>query len=284
MQTPNTHINCLKKACDNLKLRYEDIDKHGIFVMVYVGEKKYPFIANKTPFNNYITSEICSDKGYTFDLLNGVINTPRTVSYLDPGCRELYDSYKQFKSNKNIAEDIFENFELPIVVKKNKGSTGTNVFLCQSKAEVKKAIDEIFNKESLDYDYIALAQEYIRIEKEYRVFIFNQKIELVYLKDNSKADYVGNLSPLHWEGAKAVIQEDRKLVDRIQEFIDPIFEVLDLRYSGLDIAEDENGKLVLLELNNHPGFNYVVEDNGEEVLVDLYETMLLSLSVSPLTP
>ena len=53
--------------------------------------------------------------------------------------------------------------------------------------------------DGMHYDYIFLAQEYISIAQEYRVLVYDNELQFVYLKDNSEADFTGNISPLHFE-------------------------------------------------------------------------------------
>ena len=62
-----------------------------------------------------------------------------------------------------------------MIVKRNRGSAGNNVLLCETKEQVQAAIATVFNVNSKDYDYVCLAQEYIDIRHEYRAVFFNQK-------------------------------------------------------------------------------------------------------------
>lgn len=273
----NPNIRCLKKACDDLGLSYQTVGKSGVFLSVEVNGKQHHFIANGVPFNNATVSRIALDKSYSYDLLSPVVRMPFTRSYLDPNCEEIYQPYVTLKTQEEVFEAIKKDFSVPVILKMNVGKRGENVFACQNDQEIKNAIAQIFNKASNLYDYILLAQEYINVEREFRVTIFQGKILLMYEKDTSNAKFVGNLSPLHWEGAKAVLVNDTKLQERIEAFIAPIFNKLDLEYAGLDIALDANGNFCLFELNTQPGYQYLISEYGDEPLVNIYKTMLQSL-------
>lgn len=273
----NTHISAVKKAAAQLNLKVNAIDKDELFIEVTDGKKSEYFIQQVPPLNTVIVKRICKDKEYTYELLKNVVKMPKTKGYLDPKIQENYFKYVHFKSSKDLVLDIEKNFSYPIIVKRNSGSQGRNVFLCKNNSEAKKAIHKIFQKEYLNYDYSLIAQEKINIKQEFRVLILNTKVELVYLKDNSGADFEGNLSPLHWKDSKAVIMRDQDLISRLQNFINPIFTKLNLQYGGLDIAIDHEDEMWLIEANSHPFFEYFIKDNGDAEIVKLYEKMLRSL-------
>ena len=159
----------------------------------------------------------------------------------------------------------------------NKGSHGDNVFLCKTAEEVDHAINKIFDSNSKFYDYIALAQEYLPIQKEYRVIIFREKIIFAYEKNIEEAQFVGNLSPLHWENSRAILVKDEGLINEFKNFISPIFTQLDLIFGGLDIVIDKDNQMWLIELNSKPGFEYFVACNGYDEVVKMYEILLRDL-------
>jgi glutathione synthase/RimK-type ligase-like ATP-grasp enzyme len=173
--------------------------------------------------------------------------------------------------------DIRNNFPFPIIIKKNSGSRGELVLACDTDQELKDAIQAIFDQASSSYDFILLAQERIVIKKEFRVTVWQKKIVLIYEKDFADARFVGNLSPLHWEGARAKIVEDNQLENQIGRFIEPLFRKLDLQYGGLDIALDENDQFCLFEINTEPGYTILSASYGDAPLVELYTKMLTAL-------
>ncbi len=274
-----TNIECLIKACNETNTSYKILDEHSNFIQVGTINPHY-FIQTKVPFQRSDFVQICKDKDYTYKLLNNSVEIPFTKSYLDPFVSPDYDEYKKESSYDEILLDILKSFTLPVIIKKNKGSVGRNVFLCRSEEEVEKAVKKVLDQSSKDYDYLVLAQEYIDIKKEYRVVIYNEKVDFVYLKDNSQGEFVGNLSPLHWENSKAILIEDKVLYDGLQKLTDLISKKLELKWAGLDVVEDKSGKYWLIEVNAHPSFTRFVEDNDDETVVSLYKKVLEDLKTA----
>ncbi len=165
-----------------------------------------------------------------------------------------------------------------MIVKKNSGTTGTNVFKVNSKSELNEAIKAIFNINSKDFDQIAIAQDYLRIRTEHRAVYVNGELSFAYEKSIRGAKFQGNLSPLHWEGAKAILIEDGTLLAQIKQFCAPIFVKKMILFCGLDIAIDENNQWWLIEANSSPAFAHIVADGGEDKVIEMYEGILTLLS------
>jgi len=239
-------------------------------------QKSHYVINNILGVNSESDTKLCADKSYTYNLLKRSVAMPFTKSYLDPsGSR--YPEYLQFTSQEKVLEDIKKTFSLPIVVKKNTGSMGSGVYLCKSWDQVEKAVARIFNKESAGYDYICVVQDALKIEKEWRVIMYNGQLQFLYQKDTSNAIFTGNLSPLHWENSKAVLIADTLLNKKIQSFLDPVFTQWQLPYGGFDVVQDAKGKLWLIEINSHPAFTVFLRDNSSDSLRELYKKILTEL-------
>jgi len=232
------------------------------------------------PFNNEQIVQIFKDKEYTYHLLKGKIKTPKTLGFLSPLCEEKYQKYLLFKDCEEITTEVGKTFSLPVIVKKNRGSAGNNVFLCETNKQIQAALATIFNVNSKDYDYVCLAQEYIDIRHEYRAVFFNQKLVLLYEKDKSDAKFAGNLSPLHWDGAKAKHITDSQIISEIENFVQPVFAEINVNYGGFDIAIDTNGEYWLIEINSSPNFETFVRDNHRQIAVKMFKQILESLIVN----
>jgi glutathione synthase/RimK-type ligase-like ATP-grasp enzyme len=271
------NISLVIQACDQLGLQYSFKDRNKNLLFVINGDKHVTFLNSSTSFNNETVAKICKDKSFTYQLLNKFVSMPKTLDYLDPEVPVEFKSYVLQKNNAEVTDNILSNFSFPIVLKPNQKSHGTNVFKCSNKEEVLSAVNTIFDKKTIDYDYLLLAQECIQSKQEFRVITFKGKVELVYLKDISEANFSGNLSPLHWEGAKAKYIQDNNLIKKIQEFINPIFSQIDLVYSGLDIIIDNQDKMWLIELNSQPVFRKFIEENNKQIVVDMFKRILSNL-------
>lgn len=264
------------EACRRTHTPYRVHDLHGNFLEIQIPESHF-FVNSSTPFNVGSAERICQDKDFAYRLLSPVVRMPKTTSFLNPSVENEHTKYTIEKSVEHIAEGIGNHYTFPVIVKMNSGCQGNNVFLCRDTQESITALESIYNKNSRFYDYIALAQQYIKPKKEYRAIFFGGKALLVYEKDISGSRFVGNLSPLHFEGAKAVYVTDTRVVEAIEYFTAPVFKLLQVRFAGFDIIEDERGDFWLIEINSRPGFSYFVRDNGLEPLISMYTTILQQL-------
>ncbi len=273
-----TNIKILLQACKNLSLEYEILHHNQNLVKVKISDRhnirEHYFTNYSTPLISQSIAEIFKDKQYFYQVFQDVVQMPHTRSFISPYCDEKYIEYLEFSNVSEIITEIQRDFNLPVIVKRNRGSGGNNVFKCCDLQQVQNAIDTIFNVNFKNYDYIALAQEPINIVKEYRCVCLNQEQIILYEKDISQAEFTGNLSPLHWKGAIAKQVSDRQIIEAINEFIRPIFQKMPIVYVGLDIALDDRQDYWLIEANSHPNFDVFISDNGEEAVVGLFEKIL----------
>jgi glutathione synthase/RimK-type ligase-like ATP-grasp enzyme len=269
-----TNIEILLAACEELNIPYEILHPSQNLIRIKQGGEEYYFVNYMTPFNSASVAEIFKDKGYTYQLLNGKINTPRTLGFVSPHCEEKYKKYLIFPDIESIVLEVNKKFALQVILKRNRGAGGNNVFLCKTREQIKEALEIIFNVNSKDYDYVALAQEYIEIAHEYRAVFWKEKLVLLYEKDKSQAKFAGNLSPLHWEGATAKHIINPNLMSEIEDFVKPVFAEIAINYAGLDIALDTKGAYWLIEINSSPNYDIFVRDNDRQIVVTMFKGIL----------
>lgn len=276
----NINIECVKKACNELGLSYSAIHQNGLFIEINLkNNTNIHFLHNSVPLSLQTDARIVSDKEYTYLLLKDVLKIPLTLGFLDPTVMQEYQEYVNKKSIQEITETIRQNLTFPFILKRNRGSTGNNVFICNTEEQLHPLLHKIFDRQSIHYDYVALAQEKINIKEEYRVIILNGKIEFVYIKDNSNADFTGNLSPLHWTGAKAILLADDDIrLTELQILVDTLYKRFAIPYAGLDIALDIQNQLWLIEINSQPSFGHYVADNGDRKVVSLFKKIITQLN------
>jgi glutathione synthase/RimK-type ligase-like ATP-grasp enzyme len=273
----NTNIMHLIQACDRLRIAYKAYHGSGNLLEIAHAGRSYLFANWATPLNDHAMAQVCLDKEYFYRLAHTHIRMPRTAGYVNPHCAPKNQVYVEFPTVAAIGEDIMASFDLPVIVKRNRGTTGINVFVCRSAAEIQARLETIFNLASNNFDYVALAQEHITIASEYRVLYLDGELIFAYEKNIDGATFTGNLSPLHWQGAHAIIADDPIMLERIRAACAPLFSQVPLRFCGLDIALDADGQLWLIEANSSPGFDLLVRDGGGPHVVQLYERMLRSL-------
>ncbi len=269
-----TNIRMLIQACQKSSIDYEILHPNQNVVKIKISDREYYFTNYSTPLTPQSVAEIFKDKQYFYQIFQDVVKMPRTISFISPYCDEKYLEYLEFPSIDIIIAEIERNFALPVIIKRNRGSGGNNVFKCTNLPEIRKALDHIFNVNSKNYDYVVLVQEPINIVKEYRSVCLNQEQIVLYEKDISQAVFTGNLSPLHWEGAIAKQVNDAQVIQAIDQFIQPIFQKMAIAYVGVDVALDDQGNYWLIEANSHPNFDIFIRDNGEEVIVQLFQQVL----------
>ena len=275
-----TNISLVLEACRELNIPYEILHPSQNLIRIRHGGEDYFFVNYMTAFDRGSLAQIFKDKEYTYQLLKAHINTPKTLSFVSPHCEDKYQKYLSFPDIESIVLEVNKNFAFPVIIKRNRGSGGNNVFLCESGEQIKAALEIIFNVNSKDYDYVALAQEYIEITREYRAIFCKEKLVLLYEKDKSQAEFAGNLSPLHWEGAKAQHITNSRVIAEIEDFVRPVFAEMAIDYAGFDIALDTKGAYWLIEINSSPNYDIFVRDNDRQIVVTMFKEILESLVVN----
>lgn len=265
------NIKCLTQACDNLGISYHFIDKEKNFVGLTIAGQTLYFQLNHTPFNQEVMTSICLDKMHTYELLNLVINMPHTISFLSWEVKAAYKKYLQYKSAEDALVRIEEVFDYPVVIKKNQGSLGMHVYLCQDQATVFSSLKSIFNQASKDYDYVALAQQFVSTKEEYRLVCVYGEPVLAYRRGNAASDF----NHQYWEkGEEAILIEDQAIIDELYQFVKPVFTKIELGWVGFDIIRGSDEQFYLIELNSSPQFNNIIEGSGTPCVVAVYEKAL----------
>lgn len=264
------NINCLIRACENLGIDYKFVDKEKNLVCITSNEHTVYFKISITPFNLQIHAEICEDKMHTYSLLNSLVNMPKTIQFLDYNTDEKYQKYLKYKSEDAIIDKIEETFDYPLIIKQNRGSLGINVYLCPNQKESRNALQNIFNKASKDYDYVAIAQEFISTKEEYRLVCAYGEYGLAYVRGNADG-----FNQQYWErGELATLITKQDLIDELYQFVKPIFPVFDIPWVGFDIIRAQDNSLYLIEMNSKPRFEHIMESNGEALIIKMYEQTL----------
>lgn len=268
----DNNINCLITACNNLAIPYTFLDIENNVINITIKNKSYLFQLNKTPFNTESMAGICKDKAHTYQLLKDKISMPKTLSFLDWDIAPKYQHYVQYPNITKVLEKIEITIPYPIIIKPNKGALGRNVFLCKNAQEAQQAILEIFSKNSIYYDYIVLAQEYLLTTTEYRMVCFDKKAVLTYERSTEQS-----FKAQYWQQGHAKLLIDQEIIQQLLAFIQPALELEGLNYIGFDIVCMLSGEYKLLELNSGARFDNFIGDNGKESVVKMYEEILKGL-------
>ena len=263
------NIECLIAACDRLNLTHRFVDANQHFLLV---DEQHFFEKNRTPFNTEAMAAICKDKEHHYRLLHNQLSMPDTMGFLDPNTDPKYHKYLDYHSVDAIVAAIETRFGFPVVVKQNKGALGINVFCCETSQQIRQAITTIFNKHSKDYDYVALAQQFVKTQQELRIVYFDGEPQLSYQRFFADTTFGAR----YWETdqGQAINIADSHLVQRCSEAFAPAINLPGLRFVALDIILDENNDLYLIELNSGPKFTHFTQANGDEMVIDMYSRIL----------
>lgn len=264
------NIKCLIQASKQLGINYQFIDEEQNFVALNISGHLIYFKISVTPFNPDIFSEICKDKMHSYELLHSVVHMPKTLQFLDYNTDEKYKKYLKYSSENAIIRKIEETFAYPLIIKRNKGSLGINVYLCQNMTDTREALQNIFEQKSKHYDYVALAQEFVPTQKEYRLVCVYGKPMLAYFRGNAT-----DFNQQYWEkGEVATLITNQDLIEQLYQFVKPIFSVLDIPWVGFDIIKGKDNQFHLIELNSTPKFEHIIESSGEEAVIQMYAKAL----------
>ncbi|PIE80892.1 MAG: alpha-L-glutamate ligase [Chloroflexi bacterium] len=274
----NRNIQALLDACKRLNIPHQIHHKTNNLISVVLNNQRYTFVNWTTPFNTHSVMKLCQDKDYFYSFYHDIIRMPKTHSFLNPYSDSKYTHYLDSHTIYGIIEQIEAEFTYPLIVKKNRGSWGTNVFKVENRRELEQGLLEIYSASSARSDYIGLAQEYIDVDVEYRAIFFLGKYQFAYKKIAGDTELTDNLSPLHSAGSKAEYVTDEGTKQAICHFCAPLFDKLMIQFCGLDIAQDKAGHLWLIEANSSPGFDHIIRHEGDELIIQLYEKMLKQLA------
>jgi hypothetical protein len=272
----NPSLSALIKACKKLGLTYKHVHRHKFAVRILPknGSSPFFFIYNKLPFNSACTARILDDKDLSYTILKNKVRLPKWKSYIDPQSEEGDKSLVEFCSIRKIANDIRKRFNSSVIVKRNGGSRGMNVFMCHTLKDITQALKEIFNKKSPYYDYLAIGQEYIEARTEIRAIATPDKLLLAYVRDLDMSKLPKVITSESWLDCVYNKIHDKRLLGKIESFLSPVFENIPIGIVGADISIDASGRMYLLELNHSPIFDYYIDYAGDDDIVDIYTHLL----------
>ncbi len=160
--------------------------------------------------------------------------------------------------------------EYPLVIKRNRGCQGHNVFLCQNQEEMITAIRTVFDKRTPWYDFVVLAQEYIPTQSEYRLVCFRRKPVFAYERYAEGVDFKVE----YWETGKVIPITDEDRLNELHSVIKSTFPALDVGFGGFDISYGHDDNQYLLEINARPLFDHFAEECGNETVITMYHNIL----------
>ena len=264
-------LQCLEIACRNAGLDYVPVSDNGNVMRVVHGGRPVYFMRNKHPFNDYVSGRLAEDKGYQAELFaQGGLCIPKTMTVFNPLADRRYDRYKTHASVLAIVEDILGRFDLPVVLKRNKGSMAQSVYLETDVEGLTQRLQELC-EESGRMDNVLLVQAFVE-GPEYRIVASQDTLLLAYEKQ-SDAILGEDLNPLHQLGGVAVPVLDVALLEEMRDVVRGVNGVLDLGFYAIDLIAGADG-LSVLEVNPNPICHFYNSHNGRGDFVRVYDYLL----------
>ncbi|MGB0713246.1 MAG: ATP-grasp domain-containing protein [Gammaproteobacteria bacterium] len=273
-------LGCLQVAARGLGLEVRVHDREENLLTVRTGSSGTPwwFSLSRTPFNNEAQAALCADKAHFHAVLNAHVHMPDTLAFLDPGTDPDYQHYVRERGVVEMAERAGDTLGLPLVVKPNSGSLGRGVRLCHDLDAVKSALASVFDQKSRFYDYVALAQRFVPLAREYRVISLRGEPLLAYERSGGSEGFMAR----YWETGHCQMVEDLNLLRRLGEFTRPVYEQTGVVFAGLDVGVRErtgthggsDEPWVLFEANSKPYFTHILEAGAEAEVTRMYERLL----------
>ena len=197
-------------------------------------------------FNKADFIKLCDDKMLTFiKCVDMGIKMPDT--FAGP---LVYTSIQE--PHLEFLDEIIEKLGFPMVVKKVYGSLGEGVFLVQNKEELTTLYKEICHSPVLFQRYVSSSKG-----RSIRVIVIDGKVFGAFIRKNG-GDFRSNF------GTTAG-SEKLENPDKYFSFAAKIAEKLQIEYAGIDLLDDDNGEIVMCEINSNAFFEEFEKTTGLNV-------------------
>ena len=202
--------------------------------------------AGKRLFNRADFIKLCDDKMLTFiKCADEGIKMPDT--FAGP---LVYTSIE--KPHVEFLNSVIDRLGFPMVVKKVYGSLGEGVFLVQNKEELISLYEEICHSPILFQRYVASSKG-----KSVRVIVIDGKVFGAFIRKNG-GDFRSNFGTT--AGSEKLENPEKYL-----SFAQKIAKKLDIEYAGIDLLDDDNGEIVMCEINSNAFFEEFEKTTGLNV-------------------
>ena len=202
--------------------------------------------AGKRIFNNAEFIKMCDDKMLTFiKCANEGIKMPDT--FAGP---LVYTSIE--KPHIEFLDTIINKLGFPMVVKKVYGSLGEGVFLVKDREELISLYEEICHNPLIFQRYVSSSKG-----RSIRVIVIDGKVFGAFVRKNG-GDFRSNFGTT---AGSEKLENSQKHLDVAQK----IAEKLDIEYAGIDLLDDDNGEIVMCEINSNAFFEEFEKTTGLNV-------------------
>lgn len=290
--------SCVKDACKSLNVNVKFYSQDYLVVIKDKQENKAFMISFDVGVNNTISTDICSDKDITSEVLS-FANVPCVEHKLFRISSDEKD--KEIGIMNSITEKAKE-WNMDIVIKRRSGSGGSGVYHIKNEIELERAI----LRENLWRGIVM--SPYKNIVNEYRVLILGNKSLCIYKKNrislkgdgkstliqlitsqvnqNNQSEVIASLSSdkanlntilkegeehlISWKhnldrgGAEPEMSENSELNTKLLDIAKKSINAIGMNYAAVDIIETDNNEFLVLEINSTPTYYNFIKFYGKE--------------------
>lgn len=263
---------CLKDIAQkhNLQIR---VDCDGWMIQLQSGSRETMIWGYTFNINGAASHFVLKDKFALASLLQQK-NIP-TI----PGVLVFADFKEEYANREQEGKDIqkmINTYGFPLIYKKNTGGGGKHVYFAESQEQLKTLQGQ--TKDSFDM----VLQPYIQNAKEYRFVVYKNDILLSFQKNRSE-ESLQNKEGEDWfkhnfaHGAQLSTDISERVTNFAQEVIGKLSSFI--QFYTLDIFEDENGVLMVLEINGGVALEKAsaMLPNGYQRVKNVYEQVVTDL-------
>ncbi len=255
----------IKKICQEENIKLTTVSNNWVNILEY--NNKIKFIVGYTfGLNKDSVAKILDDKYALYSVLNNYhLNIIKH--------HLLYKDYA-----KDEVKKLFLKYQQDVVIKANLGYAGTEVFHVKNLKKLYQIMDKLFIK-----NYSLSLCPYYEINYEYRIIVLNKEIKLIYQKIrpivlgdgvktyqelleefnpqyfqkhfvSKKVLKKGEVKEYSWQfnlskGAKALLVDNLEVINKLENMVKDILNVIDLNFASIDIVEINN-EYKVMEINN----------------------------------
>lgn len=294
----------LKEICDENNIKFNVISNG--WVMVFEKDSKVRILAGyKFDLNKNGISNVFDDKFATYELLK-LYDVPVVEHKLLYGLYNM-EKYATNYKNYDYLLNYFHENNNDIVIKKNNGTCGNDVYHITNINELKK-IFEMIKMSKLSYSM----SPFYNIENEYRTIVLDGKIKLIHKKclpivygdgkstlkelltkfnpiyfnnkDFNNSDYIPSVEEEYqydWRfnlcnGATASFDIDDDVKEKLELIVNKITSLFDIGFCSIDIIKTKDNHYYVLEINSGVMMSNLLEENSEyrKIIKDIYKVAI----------
>ena len=161
----------------------------------------------------------------------------------------------------NEKQRIISKFGFPIVAKDTQAQGNTGIYLIKKEEDFQKLLT--LKEKRLSGSFIQfLFQQFIDIDREYRLLVLGDRVAIVHKKD--KRNYDNLVVDYETPDLETEFVDVKETPDVLKTIAIKAAKTLSVEIAGVDICvEKETEKVVVIEVNRGPGFEYDAAKSSE---------------------